>query len=249
MKTTPSKIAAPVLALVLFLAPAPRAEAVVFHDIIHTFQNIVTQMLAYYQRFDEYRAQATRWSQQLQHYQQELVKVMGFASSFNIPLDQNLVEVPETRMVAELCGGGVDFSVAGLLSAFTINPEGNILEQQRDVCRRIQVAKNRKYNATVKFMKELKPQLDSELKQLEARRNASQAKGNVDASVSDAVAFDNKLKVQFEAWEMQMKGYDAYIASMEDDNRTLAQIALQGKKTDIRRELIRTIALKKALAH
>lgn len=246
MKTTQGRIAAALLAAVLAAAPAPRAEAAVFHDAIHTIQNILTQMLAYYQRSEEYRANAMRWAETIRHIQQEVIKITGFRSTLNIPLDEDLRPVAETRMVAELCGGGAAFSISRLMSSFSIDPEGDLLEQQRDACRRIQIAKNRKYNATVTFMQTLKPQLEAELKRLEDRRDASSEKGNVDAAAYDAAAFNNKLKVEFEAWEMQMKGYDAYIESMEDTSRTLARLALKGKPNVVR-DLIRTTTLKAAL--
>lgn len=232
---------------IAFSVASPRADALVFNDVIHTLQNILTQLYGIGSDAVEYGEQVSRWRRQLQEFQRYIAKLQGFASNFNIQPDTRMKKVDPKWGVAERCGTVSMLNPAELLRAFSLNPEGNILKQQRDICARIQIAKNEKYNYTVDFMEQVRPQLESELATLLARRNTSNEPGPINASNGDNSAMNNNIQLQFQTWEAQMKGYDAYIASMEDSNRVLAQSALKGKKGDLTREVVKTIALKQAL--
>lgn len=230
-----------------FSLVSPRANAVVFHDPIHTLQNIITQLYGMGSDAAEYGEQLMRWRRQLQEFQRYIAKLQGFASAFNIPYNTNMQKVPVMWGVEQHCGSSSMLNPRELLNSFSLNPEGNVLQQQRDICARIQIAKNEKYNYTVEFMETIKPNLEAELRQLRARRDTSSDPGDVSAASGDNGALSNNIQLQFQTWEAQMNGYDAYIVSMEDSNRVLAQSALKGKKGALTREVIKTLALKRAL--
>lgn len=243
-----AKLKALVLGVGIALGTAtPRAEAVVFHDFIHTLQNIFTQLYGIGSDVQEYTEEYRRWQQQMREFQRYIAKLQGYMSMFNMPHNQDMEKVDRMWSVEDKCGAASMLNPRELLGRFTLNPEGNVLQQQRDICARIQIAKNDRYNYTVDFMETIKPALERELRELQVRRNVSNEPGDLAAAASDNTALANNVELQFQAWDAQMKGYDAYIASMEDSNRTLAQRALGGRKPNLVREVVKTVALKEAL--
>lgn len=241
-------IACSMLVLSIGLAAPAQAQWAVSEIGPSLYNHIMNQLNTYTQRFQdsaEYSTEAQRWHQQYQHYTQQLVQVQGRFAQLGMGFDRGMAEVPEDWSIGERCGGD-GFSVSALAGQFALNRVGDIRAQQRDVCRRIQLVRNRKYNATVRFMGQVGPRIESHLAELEARRNTSNDNGNVDASVSDTSAFDVKLAGAFSQWEAQMKMYDAYVASLEESQKTLAMMALKGRN-DTLGNVIKTTALQGAL--
>lgn len=240
------KVATLTLTLAL-LQPIGSAKAqLVVNDPPHQIQNILTQLRSMAKDAAEYKAQYTRWISTYQHYQQQLIKVQGYFSGFRMPIGATMSKVPEDWNVMNRCGGTGGISVSALMGSFSLNPEGNILQQQQEICSRIQIARNQKFNSTVEFMTKVKPMLDAEIRKLEARRQSGNTEGIVTNAISDAGSMDVRLQAEFQTWEAQMKAYDSYVASMEGASRTLAHVALKGK-AGFAREILRTATLKTAL--
>lgn len=243
------RAAAVSLAAVLLVAqPAARAQSAVAEVGPSLTQHILNQINTYTQQYQdstEYAEQAQRWYQTYRHYQQQMVKVQGMFMTLGVSPDKELQAVPEKQGVAERCGS-VSLSVKALLQQFSLNPGGNITQQQRDLCARIQIANNRKYNAAVRFVNEISPALDKHLAALKERRNSSNEEGNLRAVAADMAAFDAWMAAQFQNWETQSKMYDAYIGTMQDTQRMLSAIALNGRAGPVG-QVIKTTALRAAL--
>jgi uncharacterized protein (DUF3820 family) len=207
-------------------------NAVVFHDPVHTVQNVITQIAQKGKDLTEYGEQAMRWRQTLSHYQQQLIRMQSLMMSFGLPQGQQMTEVPDDYMVRQRCASG-GFSLSSLTQVFNLNPAGNITEQQKTLCANIQMTRNAKYNETVRFMRQTVPELQTMLGQLKAQRDASNNQGNVEASNNNALQASNKLNVNFQTWSSRMQMYDAYISSMEENQKVLASLALKGENNPI----------------
>lgn len=238
------------VSLTMVLATGTRgveAAGIPVIDIPHTIQSTLNQINTYSARFQdmaEYGETLMRWKRTLEQYQQQLIQIQGVVMSFGLPQGQPIKKVPANYMVAERCGGG--FNMNNLAKVFQLNPSGNIIEQQQQLCASIQQMENAKLNYTVDFFIEYMPKLQSELKQLESRRNSSNDQGNVAAADNDALRVGNTADANFQTWQANMQAYDSYIASMHNNQRILAKAAMKGKQ-GILGTLIKTTALKGAL--
>lgn len=210
--------------------------------IQHTLNQINTY-LAQAQAVGEYGEQAMRWRNTLTHLQQQLIRIQGIISGFGLPKGVDLTPVLLNHNVAERCGG---FSISSLTKVFSLNGEGNIYEQQKQICANIQMMENMKYNATVEFLNKTAPEMEAELKSLNARRNSSNENGSVDANTNDALRMSTSMDGRFKVWETQVQSYDAYIQTMQGTQKILAQGALKGK-SGLLGTFVKTAALKGAL--
>ena len=216
-------------------------------DIGNIIQATLNQINTHGQRYQdaaEYGQNVTRWMQTLDHYRQQLVKIQGVVSSFGLPQGRVVSKVGADYMVAERCGS--DAGVAALTQAFRLDPSGSLIEQQQTLCAEIQRTTNAKYNYTIDFFQEYMPKLQGELRQIESQRNASNDEGNVSGVDSNSLQVANTSDANFQAFQARINAYDAYIASMEKNQRLLARMALKGQGSPLG-TLIQTTALKGAL--
>lgn len=213
----------------------------------HTLNQINTYM-AQIEAAGEYTEQAMRWRNTLAHYQQQLIKMQAMISNFGLPGAQALTKVGDDYLVAERCpgqgGGGV---MAMIAKPFTLDPEGDLIEQQRQICVNIRTMQNRKYNDTVDYLAKTAPEMQSFLGKLDGLRLSSSEQGAMEHSDNEALRLNNKLTAQGQEWATRMQAYDAYIATMEDNQKVLAQNAMKGKKNIIG-SLVKTAVLKTALS-
>lgn len=214
-------------------------------NLIQSMLNQLNTAGQYAQDAAEYGEQAARWQQTLSHYQQQLIRMQSLMMSFGLPQGQQMTEVADDYMVSQRCGGG-GFSLTSLARVFNLNPSGNLIEQQKTICANIQLTRNAKYNETVRFMQKTAPEMQTMLTELKAQRDASNNQGNVEASNNNAMQASNKLTVNFQTWSSRMQMYDAYIGSMEENQKLLATLALKGENNPIG-TLVKTGALAGAL--
>lgn len=224
------------------LAPRP-ASAAIFHD-----------GPAWIQRFFEFYQQAQRWMSTARQYQREymalqrqLARLKTMIYSFGVPSDQPLEKIAPDYMVLERCGSG------GLLSklanpASIVTNTGNLLETQRELCRQSQMLQNLKYNETVDFVNVAMPRM---LKQIEAdtrARNGTENIGDTEAASHAALQLANTFSAEYASWETRIRAYDAAIESIEQRQRTIAEIALKGARQDrVVGAVIRTKTLREVL--
>jgi hypothetical protein len=228
-------------------SPSIDATGMPVVDIANIIQATLNQINTYsarYQDVAEYSEQLMRWKRTLEQYQNQLIQIQGVVMAFGLPEGKPVTRVPDNYMVVERCGGG--FSLSSLTQVFQINPTGNIIEQQKQLCANIQRMQNTKFNYTVDFFTQYAPKLQDELKQSETRRNSSNTQGNVAAADNDALRIGNTADANFQTWQANIQAYDSYIASMENNQRILAKAAMKGKES-LLGTMIKTGALKGAL--
>lgn len=239
-------LATGIVAVALGIASPARGQVVVAEVGPSALNHMLTQINTWMQQgqdYAEYAQEAQRWYQTYQHFQQQLVRAQGLFMGQGLSLEQPLALVADDWNVRNKCGG--TFSIANLVGALT--PGEDIVEKQREVCARIQVAHNRKFNATARFMRDIAPRLDQKIAEIRSRRNSSNEEGNMRAVAVDAQNFDNWMSAEFKTWEMQVAMYDNYIATLQETQRTLAEVALKGDRSRTIGSPVRTGALQGAL--
>lgn len=228
------------------MAPAP-AQAFVCANCASEWTQIMNQMQLLAQKIQdagEYTETAMRWKRQYDHYQQQLVKLKHALMGFSMPNSLSMDMVEDNYMVAERCGAG--FSLSSVVQGFSLNPNGNIVEQRKTICASIQIAQNRKYNETVSFVKKTLPELEAALKKTNDRRDSSEDQGVSQAAQYDAVNYSNAFDTRYRAWQVQIQTYDAYIEAMESKQRSLTHMGLKGEES-LLGTVVKTAALKAAL--
>ena len=222
---------APVLALVVAVTLMPatsRASGIPVVDFINWIQNYLQQ----YQAVSEYSEEAKRWYDSYQHMQQQLIKLQGFTASMG-PLVDNLAHRADDYGMVESCRGSEGgLTLSALKQMVGIDREGDIQQQQRQICERIVLAENAKYNQTVDMLKRLRIRAE-ELKKIEKRReNVGESQGNLDANDNDVARMSAGMQMELDYWEATLAGYDSYIGLLRSDQQRLALLALNGDQTD-----------------
>lgn len=235
-------------ALSLSLAIGGASAQMVVTDPMHTIQNILTQLQQMSTDVTEYTTQATRWQQQYAHYTQQLVKAKSMFTKLGLPEGVDLAPVAEDYLVGDRCrGAGGGFSVSGLKQMLGLDPSGDLMKQQQQICANIQILENRKYNETVEFLKKTVPDLNQTLQSLKGMRDQSNDEGNLIKVSYDVEALTADMSKSFTEWESRMNSYDAYIKAMQQTQKALTQIALKGKQSSPLGTLVKTAALQAAL--
>ncbi|MBX9403420.1 DUF4141 domain-containing protein [Lysobacter sp. BMK333-48F3] len=217
----------------------------------HTIQNIVTQIKGFAERYGQHIKEYTKLQQQVQHFQQQVVKLQSMLSTIGMPAQEQWKELNKSEEVAAKCassgGGGGGLPIIGALTgAFKLDLGGDVAKQQRQICANIVSAKVDKYNYTVRFARDTLPEMERQMKELEKKRNSDLKQGTMEAVANDSARLANGMSAKFANYEGQMQAYDSYIAAMEDNQRQLVETAMNGR-AGILGSVFKTTALKMAL--
>lgn len=220
-----------------------RAQAIV-NDPIHQIQNILTQLQGMAKDGAEYATQAQRWYATYAHYQQQLVTMTGIMKSFQLPAGKKLETVGPDHLVTQRCGSGA--GLRGMLQSIAPNRDDDYIAQQRAICASMQRIQNTKYNETVMFLRDTVPRMEADVKRVQSMRASDNNQGTVDAAAEASAHLMTELATQMGAWNVRMQAYDGIVDSLQESQRQLAKMALQGERNEIG-TLVRTGALKSAL--
>lgn len=198
-------------------------------------QSILNQLNTFSQRFQdyaEYAEEAKRWHDSYQHMQQQLIKLQGFTASMG-PMPDRLARRKDDYGMVESCRGSKGgVTLSALKQMVGIDAGGDIQEQQRQICERIVLAENAKFNQTVDMLKRLRTRA-SELEAIERRReNVGDSQGNLDANDNDVARMSAGMQMELDYWEATLAGYDSYIGLLRSDQQRLALLALNGDQTN-----------------
>lgn len=214
------------LAFVATLLPvASRASGIPVVDFINWIQNYLQQ----YQAAAEYSEDARRWYDSYQHMQQQLIKLQGITTSMG-PMTEQLARRREDYGMVESCRGskgGVTLSALRQMAA--IDHASDIQRQQRQLCERIVLAENAKYNHTVDMLLRLRARAE-EFRQIEQRRaSVGQSQGELAANDNDVARLSAGMQMELDHWEATLAGYESYIGLLRSDQQRLALLALNGR--------------------
>lgn len=245
-----------VMLLALLGTGGAHAQAVVA-DPIHTFQTLIGHMMgrleAYSQRFQDatqYAREVQHFQSQIEHYRQQLVSASSLMGQQALQMTMDFEERPLDHGMAERCpspGGDPGVPSLGLLFKLTVpDLQGDITRQQHETCQKIVLAENAKFNEQVRMLKNIN-QRDGELKSIERQRaRAGTSQGELSTVEYDMSQFLSRATMDMQYSQSAMVAYDGLIASLNNDQRRLASVALGGKPATLG-SITQGAALKSAL--
>jgi len=213
----------------------------------------------------EYGETASRWAKELEewnatfaHYQQQISAMQSLLDAANLKfpvslLDSKLSTVDITDGVEQRCHpASSGLSLSGILGALSqqlnLSNDKDIVGQQRELCSKIVMMENTKYNEAVALINETMPKMTEQYTKIldKVKIAVGETQGNQDQKANDIAAVDAETQAQFRQFEQRMKQYDAYIDALQDRQRSLAQMAFKGDKGLVG-TLVQTTALAGAL--
>lgn len=226
-------LAVGVLALGCVMAAGSVNAQWVVTDPGHMAANIGQQIKTSVERAAEFGKEMAEWKKQYDHFQQQLIKFQSFLDNpIALPTSEPWRELDKAQVVEQRCrqtGGG---SILGnLMSRVGLNLDGDLSEQQMQICVNIESAKVEKFNYTVRFSRDTVPEMQRLLGQVQRQRGTSSDQGNVEGVDSESMRLANDLDIKYQMYQAQMAIYDAYIVAMVDKQNTLAKRGLKGQQT------------------
>lgn len=134
------------------------------------------------------------------------------------------------------------FSLADLFQLVAPNfTSKSIVEQQRTICKQRQRLKNERHNETVRINKVIKDRM-KEIDNLAGTMSSSNTTGETSTNLNKGTLLLNKLISEIQYSNTILKVYENSIASLNDDDMSLAKQALSGKRKGIGESLLSTAA-------
>lgn len=234
------------------LTPSPtvRAQAVVAEVGPSAVQHLLNQINTLTQQIQDYTAygeQAMRWKATWDHYYQQVARFMSVVRNPMLSNKVSFNEVPLDYGVAEKCGGGAALSVTSIATAFMPDLEGDVIKNQQRLCGQIQMLENQKYNATVRYMKEVAPVLQQDLIKIQSQRAANNEQGTLQAINEASARLAAKQNESWQELRAQVESCDQLIAGLSSMQKSLARQALKGKAEPVIGALVKTATLEAAL--
>lgn len=227
-----------ILSAALICGLAPRSAhgiGPIVHDPAQTAKHVA-----------EFKAQLARWKETAAHYRQQLISLRGmdFAAT---KMDETLTEVAPYYGIKEACQTQDESPVATISEFFKPNADGDILEQQLAICKRIVHAENLKYNETVRFLNNMRERQKALNSIDEARGSVGSEQGKLQSVNYDLQRYEKTTRTDHERWNAMIVAYDNYIESLNKFQRRLTERALRGKQPDLLTGVIQGAVLKKTL--
>lgn len=196
-------------------------------DFPHTIQAYVTHLLRLQQQVTTYQSQIGHYVQQVNHMRQQLISVGGLRD-ISMPMTDNFTPRADDYGMAAACPGAGTMSLSSLMSSFSLNMNGDIKEQQKEICQRIVLAKNAQYNEAVKMLTTVRQQ-DAQLQAIAAERAAAGTdQGKLAANDNKLSQFLARSTTSTQYSNTVIAAYETYVKSLEDNQQLLTQQALTG---------------------
>lgn len=229
------------------------------------FVSVVTNPTALIQSATQFSEKLAQWQKTIEQYQktaQHYVKQAQFWESqintlrnlrFAIFATKNeFTKVEEDFGVDVECPGrdtsrGISGVLDKALDSMVPSVEGNVLQQQQDLCAQIVRAKNQKYNATVTYLDFVKLKTDELLLvQKSVITKIGSSTGKTQGAIQQLTELSETIDLARTGWESNQKQADAYINMLLTMQATLSRRALKGKPS-VLGSVVNTVALKAAL--
>lgn len=224
------------LALML---PFGSASAVVFHDFMHTLQNVVTQIWVEGQNAvqwgKDYTEQYKQTQQLLQEYQAKISGAASFMDSAMLMGDkfQERSSDDIEKLARNRCGAGASTqAMSDLWKRFVPDMSGDIKKQQIRICAQIVLMESERYNEQVKMLKRVRKSSEQLAKLGEVRSSygSDATLGDMTGSNNDISRFAARGSMDMDYFRTAMITYDGFIASLRSDQKDLALQAMRGEQ-------------------
>jgi hypothetical protein len=202
----------------------------------------------------DFAKQEEQFQQQITQYQSTLSKFSSILDGvkFLVPEGVPLTSVGADYLVEESCPtttAGVVSSLIGMLPSLNLSGEANIdfRKKQHEICTAMQQTRNKKFNASLEFLNKTMPDIEALHAQMEARHNETKESGQAFANIDDGNLAQQKVDDAVKRYELRVNGYDQYLATLQQSQVTLAQIALKGRRATAMRSMVSNAALMEGL--
>lgn len=225
MKKTKSHVLTGLLLLCgAFSVDQANAQWIV-NDPPHTVKTVLGWIESHKQDLKEIQ----QWRNQINHYTQQLTTLAKFMDQPMLMSDDFKERPADYNMAAECPGSSGGLSISSLWSSFTLDPQGDIRAQQLELCQRIVLAKNARYNEQVRMLKRIRDN-SAQLQQLaSARSSVGQSQGALAANDNDVSRLMARAENDMQYTQTALMAYDGYIVSLKENQTLLANQALSGK--------------------
>ena len=219
--------------------PVGSANAFVFHDVVHTIQNIFTQLWTESKDAAQYSwdkaEQARHLAQMVKQYQAQLSGMVNFMdASMDMGADFKERSLADIAKITQARCPGSDgaSSLSDLWTSFVPDPSKDIQEQQIKLCQRIVLAESERYNEQVRMLKRI-VENSKQLERLARQREALGSGGNpgeLASNSNDIERFTARASMDMQYTQTVMTAYDGYIVSLETSQQELAMQAMRGER-------------------
>jgi hypothetical protein len=251
----------PLLMLLLLSTALPSAAQVVVTDP----GNLSANEGSLSGQLGEYGETAARWAGKIQqwnttwtHYKQQIAAAQSLLNAANLKFPVSLLGGPlstidtddgvEQRCHPSASGLSLSSILGALSQQLNLTNNKDIVGQQRELCSKMVMMENMKYNEAVALINDTMPTMAEQYNKIltNVQTVVGDSQGNQDQKSNDIAAVDAQTQAQFRAFEARMNQYNAYISALEARQRSLAQMAFKGDKGLVG-TLVQTTALAGAL--
>lgn len=219
------------------------------------YSAIIQSAQAFESRLEEWGKTYAHYAQVIQHYeaqaafwQQQLNKLRSLDFEL-FQLEQDFAPIDQNYGVDVMCPGASSSIIDKVTSSLTslVNPDSDIITQQKNICANIVRTENRKYNDTVKYLQALRQQTDEFVQLTSMRKNeVGNSPGNTEGMIEEINRYQANMQLAKTGWESSMQQYEVQIGLLKQQQTVLSRRALNGQNS-VLGQVVNTVALKIAL--
>jgi hypothetical protein len=195
-----------------------------------------------------YGKEVAHWKAQIDQWEQQLVKLKALDIEI-FSLENKFAPVADDYGVKEECpgsSGGLAADITTALQSFIPVMDGDVVKQQKDLCRLVVRSKNAKYNRTVKYLGFIaQATRDFEAIQTTRFNSVDKSPANLQSVATDTARFASNLSEARAAWETDLKQHDAQIHMLRQMQAILSRRAMNGQPSPLG-TLVNTAAMRAA---
>jgi hypothetical protein len=200
-------------------------------DVGNMPNHIITQIQSYLNQLNTY-------TQRAQDYKQYADMIINPGQAFQMAqLSFGAAQFQkrnEMEGVSERCRGSGSGSMIGeLFTAVGLNPNGDIIAEQRRICTMIVVLENKKYNDSVDAMNKLLNDTQTEINTQANRLLSTNRQGDTQTLQANATNGLQTILTNHQQTQERMKMYDDLINVLKESQKALAVRALKGESTPL----------------
>lgn len=215
--------------------------------LVTDIESNATQQSEFVRQGLQYAKQIEQYTTQLEQLHNMLTKIESLGNGISlVPKTlEPLSSSDQDKLVDQACPGApASAVVAGAISGLLGSSHEPITVRQNLICRQIVMTQIDEYNITAQALGSLTAQA-STVQKLTDIINSIGTFGESSSATSQAEQFMSQLKLAGDTWQKQIDADEKMIATLQQQQGTLAKIALNGSNT-ILGNIVQAAALKTA---
>lgn len=190
-------------------------------------QVIVEDPTSIAKQISQYATQLNQYQQEIQQYEQLLMQVQSLTSNVSfLPNTLKTIDSPN-ELIDQNCPGTP--GVAGLIQslASSVSPSQSIMVSQQQICANIVTLQVDEYNRTVFIVNQMQT-FGGSLQKLNDLANSVDTLGKTSSTTTQATTQTANMQEAMALWRTAIASDDALIASLEQQQKILAHVAMKG---------------------